>query len=72
MMRKEGIKQKIANDYLVLAQKYRKQGRFQKALNALRVSLNTWPKFAEAHHELGLVHRQLGESQEAIVAYQKA
>jgi len=62
----------IAQDYLALAQKYRREGRFNKALNALRVALNTYPKYAQAYNELGLVHRKLGESKEARAAYQKA
>jgi len=47
-------------------------GRFHKALNAIRVALNTDSKFAEAYNEKGLVHRKLGESGAAIKAYQKA
>jgi len=64
--------QQIALDYLYMAQKYRNHGRFRKALNAVRVALNAWPKCAEAYNELGLIHRKLEESQESIAAYQKA
>jgi len=55
-----------------MAKKYRMGGRFHKALNAIRVALNTDSKFAEAYNEKGLVHRKLGESGAAIKAYQKA
>lgn len=81
MMSKEELKNRLkpkkdiedpkANEEILLARSYIKDGRVKEALNLLLKIAKKYPNLQKAHHYLGMAHMMNNDPKKAILAWQK-